>query len=205
MFMLKKVNLVVTAATLLVLACTAQAQDSRSQVSLSATANISKQSEGNEIIQDPTQSGGVVLSYRFTFRRRMAAEINYGFTRNAQNFTIAGPEFAPIQTDIHEVTAAYVFAPQGSGRLKPFLRLGGGGLIFSPTSTFNNTSFGVSSQTRPAGLFGGGVDYKLRGGLALRLQYRGLIYKAPDFGVADFTTGSWGIMSEPSAGLVFNF
>jgi opacity protein-like surface antigen len=205
MFMLKRISQVVAAAMLLPLLCAAQQQESRSQISLGVTGNFSRQSEGNEVIQDPTQSAGFVASYRHIFTPKVTLELTYAFTRNTQNFTLTGPVFAPIQTDIHETTAAYVFAPQRTGRLKPFLLGGGGALIFSPTSTFNNTAFGANTQTRPTAVFGGGAEYKLFGQVALRLQYRGLFYKAPDFGVSTFTTGSWGLMSEPSAGLAFNF
>ena len=201
--MLKKVSHFVVAATLL--ACAAQAQDSRSEVSASITGNFSKQTEGNGIILDPDQSAGFVGSYRYNFHPGMAVEISYGFTRNNQNYTIPGPVVAPIQADIHEASAAYVLAIHPYARLKPFVLAGGGALIFSPTSTFENTSFAAGLQTKPAFLYGGGADYKLFGAIALRLQYRGLLYKAPDFGVSDFTTGSWGHMAEPSAGIVFNF
>jgi len=203
MFMLNKVSF--AAAAVLLLAGAAQSQDTRSEVSLGVTGNFSRQSQGNDVIQEPTQSGGFVASYRFDFRPQMAVELNYAFTRNSQNFTLPGLVFAPIQTDIHEVTAAYVLGFHVSSRLKPFVLGGGGGLIFSPTSTFNNTSFGASTQTKPAALFGGGADYTVYHKIALRLQYRGLLYKAPDFGVSNFTTGAWGLMSEPSAGVVFKF
>jgi hypothetical protein len=41
--------------------------------------------------------------------------------------------------------------------------------------------------------------------VALRLQYRGLIYKAPDFNVQNLFTGAKGHMAEPSVGIVVKF
>ena len=41
--------------------------------------------------------------------------------------------------------------------------------------------------------------------LALRLQYRGLLYKAPDFKVQNLFTGDQGHLAEPSAGIVIKF
>jgi hypothetical protein len=42
--------------------------------------------------------------------------------------------------------------------------------------------------------------------LALRLQYRGLLYKVPDFHVPSlFFTGAKGHMAEPSVGIVVKF
>jgi hypothetical protein len=49
------------------------------------------------------------------------------------------------------------------------------------------------------------VDYRLVRALGLRLQYRGLVYKAPDFGLAALSTDSWTHTAEPSVGLVFRF
>jgi hypothetical protein len=49
------------------------------------------------------------------------------------------------------------------------------------------------------------VDYRLLGGLGLRLQYRGLVYKAPDFGISALSTDSWTHTAEPSVGLVLRF
>jgi opacity protein-like surface antigen len=67
-------------------------------------------------------------------------------------------------------------------------------------------------QTEGALLYGGGVDYRLFGRLALRLQYRGFVYGSPDFkvnsstnGAISFVTSTKGHMAEPSIGLVFRF
>lgn len=54
-------------------------------------------------------------------------------------------------------------------------------------------------------MYGGGIDYTLFGGIAMHLQYRGLLYKAPDFSLPGFSTGSWGHWAEYTAGLVFRF
>ena len=74
-----------------------------------------------------------------------------------------------------------------------------------------------SQQTKPAFLYGGGFDYRifsilpvirkstLSKHLALRLEYRGLVYKAPDFNVQNLFTGARGHLAEPSAGIVVKF
>jgi outer membrane immunogenic protein len=201
--MLKRVSHFVVAATLFT--SLAQAQDNRSQVGASFTGDFSKQSEGNSVVLDPDQSAGFELSYRFNLRPKATLELSYGFTRNNQNYTIPGPVVAPIQTNIHAVSAAYVLGVHPYAKLKPFILAGGSALIFSPTNTFENSSFGANVQTRPAVVYGGGADYTVYHNIAVRLQYRGFLYKAPDFGVSDFTTGSLGHMAEPSAGVVFNF
>jgi len=195
------------AAALFLCASVSLAQESRSEVSASVTGNFTKESDGNGIAQTPSQSAGFLANYRFALSPRSAVELNYGYTRNDQNYNFGIPFFgsSSIQANVHEATAAYVLAPQAIGRLKPFLLAGGGALIFNPTNTFGNSFIGAETQAKGAFLYGAGLDYKLVSGIALRLQYRGLVYKAPDFNVPGFSTGSWGHMAEPTAGIVFRF
>jgi hypothetical protein len=120
-----------------------------------------------------------------------------------------------------------MFSPFPTSKFQPFVLAGGGALIFSPSSTwvfFPNlpdnmpdrveVNLGASKQTQLAFLYGVGVDYKLPrfSRLSLRMQYRGFLYKAPDFNVnqnsgsqVNFFTGARGHMAEPSIGFVFRF
>ena len=185
------------------------AQSSRSDLSVNVTGAFSSQSEGNNVTQDPSNSLGFLATYRFKIDRLSSVDVNYGITRNTQYYATqsvvtGGQEFFSIQSNVSEVTADYVFTPWKSGRLKPFLLAGGGVMIFNPTGN----SFGTStSDTEIKGAFsyGGGADYRLLKNIALRLQYRGLVYKAPDFYVPGLSTGSVGHMAEPSVGIVFHF
>ncbi len=203
--MFKKMGPVV--AVLFLFVSLSLAQTSRSEVSASFTGNFSKESDGQGVSQIPSQSAGFLASYRFSLGPSSAVELNYGYTRNDQNYNFGGSFFSSssIQTNVHEVTAAYVLAPRKSSRLSPFLLAGGGALIFSPTNSFNNSFLGAETQAKGAILYGAGADYRLFGGVALRAQYRGLFYKAPDFNVPGFSTGTWGHMAEPTVGLVFRF
>src|SRR5205814_5478323 len=101
------------------------------EVSASVTGNFTKESDGNGIAQTPSQSAGFLANYRFALSPRSAVELNYGYTRNDQNYNFGIPFFgsSSIQANVHEATAAYVLAPQAIGRLKPFLLAGGGALI----------------------------------------------------------------------------
>jgi opacity protein-like surface antigen len=86
--------------------------------------------------------------------------------------------------------------------------LGGGALVFNPTNTLiggNPQEQEGLRQTRPAVLYGGGVDYHLISFLALRLQYRGLFYSPPDFWLPGLFTGGRGHLAEPVVGLVVRF
>src|SRR5258708_5087361 len=50
-----------------------------------------------------------------------------------------------------------------------------------------------------------GADYALTHHLSLRAEYRGFVYKNPDFGLAALHTDSWTHTAQPSAGIVFRF
>ena len=69
----------------------------------------------------------------------------------------------------------------------------------------NSSQFGAYRQTSLAFLYGGGADYRLWRRLWVRAQYRGLIFRAPDFGVSDLFISAKGHMAEPSLGLVVKF
>jgi outer membrane immunogenic protein len=192
------------------MATTLIAQTGRSEISLDYGANFSKESDGNQVAQKPTTSGGFLASYRYTLPRYGGVELSYGFTRNNQNYTVADPftgfqSLQSIQTNIHQATGAFVLSPHKTVRLTPFVLAGGGVLVFSPTNAASNSGIGASTQSKGTFLYGGGVDYQLFHRVAARLQYRGYLYKAPDFSVPGLTTGVWAHMAQPSAGLVFKF
>ena len=82
---------------------------------------------------------------------------------------------------------------------------GGGGLIFDPTGNFGDSVPGGSTQGRGAFLYGAGADHAFTRHLSLRAEYRGFVYKNPDFGLHALNTGSWAHTAQPSAGIVFHF
>ncbi|MCU1341331.1 MAG: hypothetical protein JWN92_754, partial [Candidatus Acidoferrum typicum] len=82
---------------------------------------------------------------------------------------------------------------------------GAGALVFDPRNNAGGLISGVQRQTRPAFVYGGGVDYRLVKHVALRLEYRGLVYDRPDFGIAALSSNVLAHTAEPSAGLVLHF
>ncbi len=134
-------------------------------------------------------------------------EANFAHTMNSQVFLLAPNNFR-VQAGITEFSGAYVFSPFQTARVVPFLFGGAGALRFNPGNTSIDgfqAAFGAAQQTSLAFLYGAGADYRLWRVLALRLQYRGLIYKAPDFNLQNLFTGARGHMAEPSVGIVFKF
>ena len=204
--MLRKTRLVVV---MFALASLAQAQDvGRFDVSLGFGGVFSSKSTANSGTSlKPTNSGAILATFRFRFNRMHSLEANLGHSMNSQVFLLPPNNFR-VQTAITEFSGAYVFSPFQVARVEPFLFGGAGALRFNPGNTSIDgfqAAFGAAQQTSLAFLYGAGADYRLWRVLALRLQYRGLIYKAPDFNLQNLFTGARGHMAEPSVGIVFKF
>ena len=155
----------------------------------------------------PHFSGPVFGTVRYHFTNLQAVEINVGHADSSQLFTKA-PDTYRISGTLLEYSGAYVLTPMHDHRLQPFLFAGGGGLQWSVSNQYIDqvsVNLGAGRQSSLAFLYGGGADYRLWRNLALRLQYRGLIYRAPDFGVSTLFISGKDHMAEPAAGLVIKF
>lgn len=208
-------------AAFFLLTCMGWAQDNTYDLSLGGAAVFSKQSAGNGTVLTPTNSGAVLVTARYRISDHSSIALNYSHTANSQIY-FAPPLTYRIPGTIGEYSGAYVFSFHESKKAEPFVFAGAAALVFYPsysTSTINDVQTYLPStrQTQPAFLYGGGVDYKifsslplihrssLSNHLALRLQYRGLVYKAPDFKVQGLFTGARGHLAEPSLGIVVKF
>jgi opacity protein-like surface antigen len=195
-------------------------EDKKQEASAQGIGFYTKSSSDNRIRQSSTDAGGFLVSYRYHFNRWLAADAAYGRVRNTQrNFTttpvLISPIFGPgprvltttlpVQADVNESTAALVVTIPSFGRLKPYVLAGSGALTFSPTQALGAFTPGAGTQSKAVFEYGGGVDYNLTKHFAARLEYRGFVYKRPDFGLTalrtDFTTNT----AQPSAGVVFRF
>jgi outer membrane immunogenic protein len=203
-YVIKRATMAVVASVLL-LSVNAVAQEMRSEISVQGTGFFTKGSDGNGVRNAVTETGGVLVGYRYNMNRWIAAEADYGYSRNTQIYSGFTP--ARVQANIHQITgAAVVKLPPFLLFLRPFLLGGGGVLVFDPTNNQGGTFIGASQQTRGTFLYGGGVDCPLLSNhLALRVEYRGLVYKAPDFNVVSLNTDAWTHVAHPSAGFVFRF
>jgi opacity protein-like surface antigen len=191
----------------LLLASSASAQDGflRHEVGVQGTGFFTKDSLQNGTLQHSTDSGGFLVNYRFHINGWLAAEAGYGYNRNTQqNFTPSG-NFG-IQSNVHQATGALVVnIPVYVARMRPYVLAGAGALVFDPTGNAGVFVAGAQRQTRPAFVYGGGVDYRLVRHVALRLEYRGFVYNRPDFGIAALSSSVTTHTAQPSAGLVVHF
>jgi opacity protein-like surface antigen len=192
------------------LAPAAGAQDlERIELSLNAAGVFSKTAKSNNgvVSNTPTQSLAVLGSVQYHFTRMHSVELSISHTNNSQIFVVP-PNTYRISTAVTEYSGAYVFSPFESKKWEPFLLGGVGGLRFSPGNTFIDgfqAALGAGQQTSLAFVYGGGADYHLWRRLNLRLQYRGFLYKTPDFNVQPLFTGARGHLAEPSIGIAVKF
>jgi opacity protein-like surface antigen len=196
-----------TLAALLLVASGAFAQESEvshHEISVQGTGFFTKDSQSNGTTQHSTNTGGLLLGYRYHFNRWLAAEASYGYDRNTQQNLTAAGQFNP-QTNVHQVTGAAVVTLPLNGRLNPYVLAGAGALVFDPTGNAGQSVAGALRQSKAAFVYGGGTDFKLVNHLALRAEYRGFVYNRPDFSLASLPTGVLAHTAQPSAGLVFKF
>ncbi len=203
----------------LLVAAPAFAQYNRVDASLNGGAIFSKQTDGNNVTQTATDGGAFLFTARFRFDSHSSVEFNYGRAGNSQLYAIPQFDFR-VQSKISEYSAAYVYSPIETRNLEPFLLGGIGGLKFNPSYEYINgfqQNVTAVGETQLAFLYGGGLDYRLFtkfpyidklpfvSHFAVRLQYRGFIYRPPNFHQAELVTSGYGHIAEPSLGLVFKF
>jgi opacity protein-like surface antigen len=192
-------------AFILAFTITAVGQEVRSEVSVQGTGFFTKETSGQGISRSTTNTGGVLVGYRYHFNHWLSAEANYGFDRDTQKYFFSGGQ-SRVQSDVHTSTADVVVSlPYSFSRLSPYVLGGGGSLVFHPTGNAGGTLLGADTQAKGAFLYGGGVNYLLSRHFSLRAEYRGFVFKDPDFGIRGLNTDSWTHTAQPSAGFVYRF
>lgn len=186
------------------------AQDFKSEVSVQGTANLPKNSTNIDIPHDATKSGGFLIGYRYHLNSWFALQGDYGYTRDTQKYFDPFFGETDIQANIHQLTGEAVITAPSSSRVRPYGLAGIGGLFFRPTNSLSNNFIGIgngsgNNQTKPAFVYGGGVDFDISKYLAFRAEYRGLIYKIPDFQLPGLASDNFTHLAQPSVGLVWRF
>jgi opacity protein-like surface antigen len=163
---------------------------------------FSQSSNGNGVQDTPTYSLGVVATVRQSFHPWLGYEINYGYTRFTEKYSTI--HFG-VQNNMHEASGAYLLQAPTIPilGLQPFGAVGVGGLLFLPTTVGGQK---YNQQWRVPLLYEVGLNYPIFSShLGLRFQYRGLVYKTPDFNSAQLTTNTRRQTAEPSVGAYFRF
>jgi opacity protein-like surface antigen len=187
---------IVGLTVLLIIGVSAWAQEAKNEVTIQGSGFFTKDTTGDGVTNKSTNSGGLMAGYRFNLNRRFAFEGDYDYFRNSQKFS----GMARIKTNVNAVTGVAVVKLPKVSMFKPYALAGGGAIIFDPRDAKS-----IDTQARGTFVYGAGADVPLMKRLAFRAQYRGLVYKTPDFSLSGTKTDKFTHSAVPSAGLVFTF
>ncbi|HVP64307.1 MAG TPA: porin family protein [candidate division Zixibacteria bacterium] len=174
-------------------------QESKHQISVQGSTFIGKDTTGNGIRNTMTNTGGLVVSYRYNLNQRFAFEGDFDYFRNSLKYSTTSGVSA-VNNNVFGSTGALVIKLPKTTTFKPYTLVGAGALSFSPRdkSPYDN-------QTRAAFVYGGGIDIPVMKHVAFRTEYRGFVYKVPDFGNNNFKVNGFTHSAVPSVGFVYNF
>ena len=189
---------------LMLMASFGYAQESRQDISVSAIGNFTPTVTGNAVQYSTTKTVGFLGSYRYMLTPRSALELNYSFAQYNTRFSTSFLPNVRIHTRQQEITGAYVYN-LNFRNFNPFLEGGVGALIFSPIRDYRTTNFDTRQSTGIGALFGGGLAYELSPSWDVRVEYRGFVVKAPNFGLDNFKTNRWEVVSMPAIGMAYHF
>ena len=152
--------------------------------------------------QGATSKPGVLASLGLHPVPWAGIEFNYQFAQFEEQYSFnyvgrSAKQYQNVAVAFHEATAAYQFHPKHI-KFQPYFNVGGGAVDFLP--------YLATNQWRAAGLVETGFDIPTKSPhLAIRVQGRALIYRAPNFNSSAISTRSWVVTTEPTAGLVYRF
>lgn len=106
-----------------------------------------------------------------------------------------------VRARSNEFAFDWLYTEPTAGAVRPFLLAGVSWFRFSPTGSGNTP--GAISQNKWGLDYGGGLDFGLTKHLSLRVEYRGVLYKVPDFGL--IVISNINHLAEPDAGIVWHF
>ena len=194
-------------AAFFVFSATAMAQvEQHSQISLQGTALVTKDTnaDSSPLSHQATKSGGLLVGYSYQFNSWAGAEGNYGYTQNTQNYMASVGQ--SIRSDFHEITGAFVaHIPVKVRSVRPYALAGAGALVFNPTDDAKRMNSAIDRQTKAAFVYGGGVDFDITSNFGVRAEYRGLVYKVPDFQFDALNLDKVTHLAQPSVGFFFRF
>jgi opacity protein-like surface antigen len=192
-------KLFVLAVIVILFGISAWAQESKYEVTVQGSGFFPKQTTKGAVTSKPMSSGGLMTGVRVNLSNRFAFEGDYDYFRNDAKYVVnRGLNRVPM--NVHGVTGTGIMRLPAFRNLRPFALAGGGLMMFDPRKTS-----AINTQTRGTFVYGGGADIPVIKHVALRAQYRGFVYKVPDFDNSKFKADKFSHAAVPSAGLVLTF
>jgi outer membrane immunogenic protein len=187
------------------LAVAAVAQESRQDVSLSATGLFPTTVYGNDVIAQGRNVLGGLASYRFMLSPRNALEGNYQYSQEIYNFNSGNGAYSvKVHARVQEFSAAYVFN-LNYGNFNPFIEVGPAGFIMSPILDSSTSTLDVTKNTSIGAIYGVGLAYEISPSFDIRGEFRGLLMKEPSFNVPAISTNRYTNVINPTIGVAYHF
>ncbi|MFP5211065.1 MAG: outer membrane beta-barrel protein [Acidobacteriota bacterium] len=201
---MKKIALIVFVLAICV--ATGRAQESRQDISLSATGLIEPfMASSTDVQVSANRAFGGLVSYRFMLTPSSALEANYQMTyENSIHYLISNTNSYLVNTRTQEVSFAYVRSFVFKN-FNPFLEAGPGAFIFLPIRDSGTTSLDVKQQVTIGGIYGAGFAYELSPSFDLRVEYRGWVTAVPDFAYSQMETKRYYNIYNPVVGIAYHF
>lgn len=197
----------------LIMLIAAPAARAQTDVALSVYGAFNGTRNGNGTIQSPSNSAGGIVELRHISNPLVGYEATYSYNRDNQAYSagvvpLACPVGASpcppvpvsVKANAHEISGDWI-ASVHIANLRPFA-LAGVGLLFNEPS---GNQADTSSATKPAFIYGAGLDWAVFPHIGLRFQYRGNLYKAPDLTTLYTSTNAFTHTAEPMIGAYFRF
>ena len=185
------------------MAVASHAQESRQDISISATGVFPPFITGNDVQQTGTKGLGGLVGYRFMLTPRSGLEVNYQYAQNAQKYYTSFNNLR-VHERMQEFSGAYVLN-QTFKSWNPFLEAGPAAFMFSALDDASTTIIDAKNQTILGAMYGGGVAYEISPSFDIRAEYRGLLMKTPNFGQDPQKTGRFYNVSNPTIGIAYHF
>ncbi|HMD21627.1 MAG TPA: acyloxyacyl hydrolase [Alloacidobacterium sp.] len=180
------------------------AQESRQDASISWAGLFTPHVVGNTVQQDGTVGiWGALASYRYMLTPRSALELNYQYNQNVEKY-ITSFNSIRVHARMQEISGAYVYNFTFRN-FNPFVEAGIGGYIFGPIKDQKTTDLDAKQSTNIGALYGGGIAYELSPSWDIRAEYRGIVVKAPNFGLEQYRTNRYYNISNPTIGVAYHF
>jgi opacity protein-like surface antigen len=180
---------------LLICALSAHAQF---DINGAAYGAFTRSTSGDGLTQSQSSAVGFNLGLRRYVSPLYGWEATYSYNSARQDY--GGTGYGYISAQQHALTADYVVSLKMTPTIRPFALIGGGAILFVP-----NTGPALATSVRGTVNYGVGVDVALLPHIGVRVQYRGLFYRAPDFEQPAYSTNSYTTTSEPMAGIYYKF
>jgi outer membrane immunogenic protein len=178
---------------LMLTAVAGYAQESRQDVSISASGIFAPEVHGNAVQKNTTTTLGLLASYRYMLTPRSALEVNYGYAQNTEKYIVYGKAEGGIHTLQSEYSAAYVYS-LNFGNFNPFAEAGPGVMVYHPL--LDNGTYQIDAKSN-----------EISPSFDIRAEYRGFVGKTPDYGLPGdiFKTNRYQVSSSPSIGIAYHF